>query len=105
MGRRSGWIDVFATGHVSIRGENDDGSRTTGTLPCYDAGSLKWARDLVTFACVEERDGTGLKVPGFEVDNLASIDAAKARFAKCHEHMKAGRAKRKALGYGKAART
>jgi hypothetical protein len=98
MATKSGWIDVFASGHVSLRAEQYSGKLHEGALPCYDAGSAKEARDLVVFACVLARDGTGYAVPGFAAESLASIDMAARRFKRSHDVMNQRRAKKAADG-------
>jgi hypothetical protein len=92
--KRSGWIDVMASGHVVLRAEIPGSKLLEGALPCYDAGNATAARNLVVFACELARDGTGYHVPGFVPDNLESIVAAKARFAALHAVMKSRRSAR-----------
>lgn len=88
----NGWIDIFASGHVHVRGA---GRMRQGSLPCYDAGSEKAAHDLVVFACVLTRNDQGYAMPHFG-SNIEAIDRAAARFDACTRIMAARRAERNA---------
>jgi hypothetical protein len=81
--KRTGWIDVYASGHVSLRrGELP----ARGTLPCYDAGSPSAARRLIVGSCISDRVDGRYRLPGtvFKAEVLESIDKAAKHFEDVH---------------------